>query len=277
MNALTSRLPALSYLLLAAHLVVLAARSPSETTLALVASSVVMFACCWASAAHLLGPRAAARFVAVAVLFGWFAEQMGASRGWFFGDYDYTDVLGPRIGDVPAMIPLMWFALSYTGYVTSNLIVSRMPVDGPLPLADAAALSFLAAMVVTAYDLGADPYMVFKLKAWIMARTDGWWFGETVQGFAGWMFVSFVIVMGFRLLQRLRPTPPPAAPVRRWHVAVPLAVYGGSMVFQMVNGYPVETRSIAAFAMGIPLVCALLGWRHWQPSQRPSASSGAAP
>lgn len=275
MNALTSRLSTLSYWLLAGHLVALAARSHSETTLALVLSAVAMFACCWASAAHLMGPRAAAQFVAVAVVFGWFAEQMGASRGWFFGAYEYTDVLGPRIGDVPAVIPLMWFALTYTGYVISNLIVWRMPVTERLPLTDAACMSFLAAMIVTAYDLGADPYMVFKLKAWIMVKTDGGWFGETVQGFFGWMFVSFVIVMGFRLLQRRQAPPAAAAPVHRWHVAVPLAIYGGSMVFQMANGHPVETRSIAAFAMGIPLVCALLGWRQWQLPPAPSTRSQA--
>ena len=37
----------------------------------------------------------------IAVSFGWFAEQMGSSGGWFFGQYTYTDVLGPRLGDVP--------------------------------------------------------------------------------------------------------------------------------------------------------------------------------
>jgi len=139
-------------------------------------------------------------------------------------------------------------------------------------------MSFLAAMIVTAYDLGADPYMVYKLKAWIMVKTDGWWFGETVQGFFGWMFVSFVIVFGFRLLQRRQPPRPPAnsptnsPSIGKWDLMVPLSIYGGSMVFQMANGYPVETRSIAAFAMGIPLVCALAGWRHWQVQQQSSAA-----
>lgn len=271
MKSLSARLPILSYALLAAYLVAMAARSHNDTTLALVISAVVMFACCWASAAHLLGHRAALQFVAISVLFGWFAEQMGSSRGWFFGDYDYTDVLGPRVGDVPAVIPLMWFALAYTGYVISNLIVWRAPVDGAASLAGAAFMSFLAAMIITAYDLGADPYMVFKLKAWIMVKTDGWWFGETVQGFFGWMFVSFVIVFGFRLLQRRQP-PSAAAPVGKWHIMVPLAVYAGSMVFQMANGFPVETRSIAAFAMGIPLLCALAGWHQWK--VQPAAAQG---
>ena len=53
--SLASRLPALSYLLLAIYLVILAFRTHNDTTMALVVASVVMFACCWASATHLLG------------------------------------------------------------------------------------------------------------------------------------------------------------------------------------------------------------------------------
>jgi uncharacterized membrane protein len=49
-------------------------------------------------------------------------------------------------------------------------------------------------MIVTAFDLGADPYFVFVLHAWVMTKTDGGWFGETLQGFVGWMVVSFFIV-----------------------------------------------------------------------------------
>jgi len=194
---------------------------------------------------------------------GWFTEQMGATHGWFFGEYHYTDVLGPRLGEVPVVIPMMWFALTYAGYVIANLIVCRTPVDRSVGLADVALLSFLSAMVVTAFDLGADPYFVFKLGAWIMVKKDGWWFGETLQGFVGWMLVSFVIVMTFRLWLRGR-APRPKVGFMRRHAALPLLLYGGLMAYQMVLGHPVETRTIAAFAMGIPLLCAVAGWRQWR-------------
>ena len=52
-------------------------------------------------------------------------------------------------------------------------------------------------MIVTAFDLGADPFFVYQLKGWIMTEKDGGWFGETVKGFEGWMMVSFVIVTLF--------------------------------------------------------------------------------
>lgn len=236
-----------------------------RTTGLLVAASLAMFACSAASAVHVLGRRAALRFVLIAVTIGWAAEELGSRYGWFFGSYTYTGVLGPRIGNVPFIIALMWFALCYVGYVMSNLIAWQTPSDGAAPLGQTLVQSLLAAMIVTAYDLGADPYMVFALKAWIMTKTDGGWFGETLQGFAGWMLVSFTIVFLFRLsLRRDPPAAGPAAAVTARDIAVPLAIYGGSLLYQALLGVPVETRAIAVFAMGIPLLSALCGWSRWR-------------
>lgn len=263
MKALHKQLPHMTLALLGAFLAALAARSYGETTTLLMVSSVLMFACCWASASHLLGPGPATRFVVIGVVLGWVAEQLGATQGWFFGSYTYTEVLGPRIGAVPFIIPLMWFALCYVAYVLANLIVWQAPTDGVPSMTQTVVMSILAAMIVTAYDLGADPYMVFTLKAWIMTKTDGGWFGETLQGFVGWMTVSFVIVFSFRATLRRHP-PVAGAGVTPVHALVPLFIYGGSMAFQAVEGSPIETRTIALFAMGIPLLTALCGWTRWK-------------
>ena len=287
MNKWQVLLPKLAYLCLAAFVVTLAVRSHSETTLAVVAGSCFVFAACWANATHLFGAKTALKFVGLAVCLGWFAEQMGASRGWFFGHYTYTDVLGWRVGDVPVVIPMMWFVLCYTAFVLANLLIWLRPVYLPASKSGLVFMSFLAAALVTAFDLAADPYMVFKLKAWIMTKTDGWWFGETLQGFVGWMGVSFVILFLFSLeLRRVRALPlaadaaplTPAAPASpaysKWDALLPLTVYGGSMVFQVLNGTPVETRTVSVFAMGIPLLCALAGWWRWRAQD---AADGSAP
>lgn len=270
MKPLLTRLPLLNYALAGLLAVVLLTRGQSDTTSLLIVSSIVMFAVCWSSAIHLLGGRAALHFVLIAVVVGWGAEQLGSSYGWFFGSYTYTNVLGPTVGDVPVVIPLMWFALTYIGYVIANLIVWQAPSDGIASLGQDIAMSLLAAMIVTAYDLAADPYMVYVLKAWVMEMKDGWWFGETVQGFFGWMLTSFVIVFGFRMSLRHR-APAAALPVARRHVMVPLFIYGANMAFQMAAGHPVETRTIAFFAMGIPLLSALCGYARWQ---RPLTAKG---
>ena len=246
----------------------MAMRSHNDTTLALVLTSVLMFGFCWANATHVMGASAALKFVFIAVTLGWFAEQMGVSRGWFFGRYSYTEVLGWRLGDVPMVIPLMWFALCYTAYIISHFAVWQSPLPGAPGWRWAAFMAFLSAMVVTAYDLGADPYMVFVLKAWIMGKKDGWWFGETLQGFVGWVFVAWVIVISFHLSVR-KPGLTLQSGFTKWHALLPFSIYGFSIVFQMLNGHPVETRTVAVFAMGIPLLCALAGWARWKPMDHP--------
>ena len=235
----------------------------SVQTQLLVASSVLMAGLCLASAMRVLGPRPALRLALIALPVGWFAEQMGASYGWFFGSYDYTDVLGPQLGSVPVVIPMMWFALSYTGYVMANLIVWQAPSDGATSVRRSLVMAFLAALIVTAYDLGVDPYMVYKLKAWIMVKRDGWWFGETLQGFAGWMLVAFAIVFAFRLSLRRGAALPAAAP-SLGATLVPLGLYGLLMLYEATQGVPVETRTIALFVMGIPLFCAACGLARWR-------------
>lgn len=237
-------------------------------TLALVLACLLMFWVCAWSATRLLGYRKARTLMGLALGLGWFAEQMGSSHGWFFGRYTYTEVLGPRLGDVPLAIPLMWFALALIGYVMASLMLWRRPVHAHPDFRSGLLTAWLAAMVITAFDLGADPYFVFVLKAWIMQKTDGGWFGETLQGFAGWMAVSLLIVGSFQALAAPRRSPPPAdgLPLA---VLVPILIYASGLVFQVLLGHPIEVRAIAFFAMGLPVVVAWAAWRLWShPRQR---------
>lgn len=243
-------------------------------TLALVFACVAMFwACAW-SAHRLLGARGAWALTGLALALGWFAEQMGSTRGWFFGRYTYTEVLGPRLGDVPLAIPLMWFAISLIGYVMASLMLWRQPVHTQPTLSSGLLTAWLGAMVITAFDLGADPYFVFVLKAWIMQKTDGGWFGETLQGFAGWMAVALFILCSFQAIAPPRRSPPPDDGVAL-AVLVPILVYASGLVFQFFLGHPVEIRAIAFFAMGLPVLVAWAAWVGWSRSE--TAASGVSP
>ncbi len=239
----------------------------SSLTVILVGASIALFLSAGWSATQLLGVRNASIFAALGLSLGWFAEQMGSSRGWFFGRYTYTDVLGPRLGDVPWVIPLMWFALCFVGYVLANLILWRQPIPPSISWPKRLLTALLAAMLVTAFDLGADPYFVFVLKAWIMQKTDGGWFGETLQGFAGWMLISFLIVLIAQRLVRAPSLPSLRTPARL-AAAMPIAIYTGGTVFQMAMGHPIETRAVAFFAMGIPILAAAAAWWQWREGGR---------
>jgi uncharacterized membrane protein len=245
-------------------------------TAALMFSSFALFAFCFESARRLIGITAVWSLAAIALPIGWFAEQMGSSYGWFFGHYCYTSVLGPRLGDVPVVIPLMWFALIWIGLVLANLILWRNPWPGQLSALQRTLTAWLAAMIVTAFDLGADPYFVFQAKAWIMEKKDGGWFGETLQGFVGWMLVGFVIAW-LSLWRVHASVARPWAKSLRYAALWPMLMFGGGMVFQMLNAHPIEIRAIAFFAMGIPLVAAAAAWWQWSQSMRAGVSGQTTP
>jgi uncharacterized membrane protein len=248
-------------------------------TLALVAVCMALFWAALWSAHQLLGAGRARTLAVLGLGLGWFAEQMGSSRGWFFGRYTYTEVLGPRLGDVPLAIPLMWFALCLVGYVMASLLLWRTPVHASPTFRSGLLTAWLAAMIVTAFDLGADPYFVFVLKAWVMQKTDGGWFGETLQGFAGWMAVGLVIVAAFQALTDPRRVPAPALRAVRHAALLPIGIYASGLVFQLCWGHPVEVRAIAFFAMGLPTLLALVAWWQWShpAAVAPAAAAAAAP
>lgn len=247
---------------IAVALVLWTLHSHSLTSAALVMASLALSGASLWSCQTLLGPRAARIFLATGVTLGWLAEQAGATLGWFFGDYTYTEVLGPRVGAVPIVIPLMWFGLCYMGFLIACLVLWRQPVPAAAGWKDGALAALLAAMVVTAFDLGADPYFVYVLKAWVMGKKDGGWFGETVKGFEGWMLVSFAIVAAFQAIARPRMAAMADATARR-AALVPIVVYASLIVFQVSLAQPVALRVIAFFAMGIPALAASVAWSQW--------------
>lgn len=240
-------------------------------TLALVAASLALGAGSLWSCRMLLGARAARTFLATGLVLGWLAEQAGATQGWLFGHYTYTEVLGPRLGAVPLVIPLMWFSLAYIGYVLASLLLWRQPVGTAPGWRGQGLTALAAAMIVTAFDLGADPYFVYVLKAWIMAKQDGAWFGETVRGFEGWMIVSFAIVAAVQALVQPRGPVAATAPLVRRAALLPVLVYAGMIAFQVVFTQPAALKVVAFFAMGIPALLAAAAWMHWSHLARETA------
>ena len=222
--------------------------------------TVAMAAFCFVSCMHLMGRSAALWFLAIGVTLGLFFETLSVHTGFPFGPYCYTPVFGPGVFGVPYIIPLAWYVIVYLSFIIANLMVEHRPiVHGSV--AQAVWLSLIGAAVVTAYDLSLDPFMVTRVRAWVM-ENPGSYFGEQYRGFAGWMLTSFLISVTFRLTQRQgQPTPTTIPPLA---AAYPVAAYGLWCVFFAFAGEPPATRAIAVFAMGIPTLTAISGFAKWK-------------
>ena len=224
--------------------------------------TLLMTAFSLVSSLELLGGRATAVFFATGVSFGLFFEVLSVNTGFPFGPYYYTPLFGRQLLEVPLIIPLAWYVIVYLGYVVTNLMIARAPVvvGGT---GQAVWLSLIGAMVVTAYDLAADPFMVQTIGAWVMLN-PGDYFGEQLRGFAGWTLVSFLIAVVVRLSHGYRQvTVRPPTRTTTLAAAYPLLAYGLWWLFFMLIAEPRGIRVVAAFAMGIPTLAAATGLWTW--------------
>ncbi|BCX03050.1 MAG: hypothetical protein KatS3mg053_0988 [Candidatus Roseilinea sp.] len=135
-------------------------------------------------------------------------EYLGSTYGLIFGQYDYTDNLGPKVlGKVPVIIPIAWFMMLYPAWNVADLLVvqviRRMTQDAkhraPHHLAYPIVRIVVAALAMTAWDLSLDPRMVADGN-WVW-RDGGAYFGIPLSNYAGWFITSALIYCTWHLIE----------------------------------------------------------------------------
>ena len=116
-------------------------------------------------------------------------EVVGVRTGRPFGEYAYSDRLGPRAGGVPLVVGVPWALMARPAWVVAGLIDSRPSRRVPL-----------AAGALTAWDVFVDPRMV----------ADGYWEwpgggryeGVPLSNFAGWFATGTLVFAVWAAQQR---------------------------------------------------------------------------
>lgn len=93
------------------------------------------------------GARYGWSLLGIALLFGFFIEQLGVTTGWPFGEYAYSDTLGPKIFHVPLVVPFAWVMIAHPCLVAARRIAKSW-------------VFLYGAGLMTAWDLFLDPLMV---------------------------------------------------------------------------------------------------------------------
>jgi uncharacterized membrane protein len=111
-------------------------------------------------------------------------ERIGTRTGLPFGRYDYTGALRPRIGGVPAIVPLAWFSMALPARDAAHAALGAR--------SNAATRLALGSAALTAWDLFLDPQMVGE-GYWAWARR-GAYRGIPLGNYAGWFLTGLGVM-----------------------------------------------------------------------------------
>lgn len=133
----------------------------------------------FATLATVLVLRLGARWIPALVgiyLLSFTSEHIGTGYGIPFGGYEYTGLLGSRVGPrVPALIPLSWFLMSVPCWVLARTL-SRKRASVAVPL---------GALGLVVWDLALDPAMSSLTPYWRWEDT-GPYYGMPWLNLVGW-------------------------------------------------------------------------------------------
>lgn len=117
-------------------------------------------------------------------------EAIGVATGLIFGDYFYSDNLGPKILGVPLMIQISYAAMGYASIMTARVILGVKTTPRKLAML---CTTLVAALLMVGWDVCLDPYESTIAGDWIW-RKGGYYFGIGLQNFVGWFITVFIFM-----------------------------------------------------------------------------------
>ena len=148
------------------------------------------------------------------LVISWAVEHIGATTGFPFGSYTYTDVLQPQVlGVVPLAIPFAWLLIVVAAVGVAERILNR---DGK-PINDRQLHStrvLTAASFALLLDVTIEPFAVYINRYWVWSNAEsGFYYGIPASNFVAWwitsLILSWILLHQRRIAARRGHTPQP--------------------------------------------------------------------
>lgn len=188
-----------------------------------------------------------------------FEEFIGLQSGLYY----FTDLMGPKIDRAPLSIGLSWMAVFYMGWFMANLVCDGAPSPRFNSIPRVIVKSLVAAFIVSATDLVADPVSV-EGGLWVWPD-GGPFFGVPYSNYIGWIFVGTIIlsIIGFVNKSNCDESIDYALAGARILSIAPLLCFGLMGVVFIVQNYAGVMGIIELYAMGATFLIALVKWVDW--------------
>jgi uncharacterized membrane protein len=210
-------------------------------------------------AVHHIGGKQALAFFAVCVIGEWTCEQINISFGGiFFGHLIYDDVLvGPKIGDVPFVVPFTVGAFMWPPLVIGSIMLHERAVvvaekgEGFIRLVFRCAIF---AMIHVAWLFGIEPTaMKMGLYEYVGLTIDSpnTFYGVPMSEVLGWSLMAFGMYFVYCKFLAPRFEMPKERVVSPWVDSIPYLLYGGFALFLTVDPVDSGVGMAVLWTMGL--------------------------
>jgi uncharacterized membrane protein len=200
--------------------------------------------------ATLEGGKRTAIFFFASALITYAMEEIGVRTGWIFGAYHYNDLLGPKLGHVPVLIPLGWFMMIYPSWVVARALLEGLDTRSWLGIGLQAVI---AAMTMTAWDVVMDPGMSTAGANWVW-ENGGAYYGVPRHNYLGWLVTTFFVYL---IAGSIWKETDRNDGEERWFPLLPVFVYALFAVRYVAHNHYVALQMVAIFSMGLPALLAV--------------------
>jgi len=163
------------------------------------------------------GARGMAVFTACCLGVAAISESLSLRTGFPFGHYVFTDVMGPKVMQLPVLLVLAYLGIGYCSWVLAVLILGYR--DRVVDQRGLIVLPLLAGFIMMAWDVSMEAIWATLDRAWIW-RDGGVYFGVPIGNFVGWCLTAYLFYLAFALYTHRDSSPPLSLPMNYWRAAV---------------------------------------------------------
>jgi uncharacterized membrane protein len=133
-------------------------------------------------------------FFTITFLISWSSETASIAVGFPFGNYHYTELLGPRIGTVPMAVMPAYFVAGYLAWTMATVFLGNLGTG--TQRRNLFLVPFIASFVMVMWDFCLDPIRSTVDRAWIW-EDGGAHYGVPISNYLGWYATTFLIFQLF--------------------------------------------------------------------------------
>ncbi len=135
-------------------------------------------------------------FFAITSVISWTMETLSIETVFPFGKYHYTDILGIKIGKVPAVVMPAYFFAGYLTWTMGTIFLGDL--GKRIKKRNLFIVPFISAFIMVMLDFCFDPIMSTIYGMWIW-EDGGAFYGVPISNYFGWFITVYLIFQAFAL------------------------------------------------------------------------------